>query len=92
VQVLFEVLSVPFTFRSGDYWLIPARVATGDVIWPSETATDAQGKNVIHPVAKPPDGVTHHYVALATVTPQAGTGIIGSHDVTPCPVDLGSPP
>ena len=71
VQVLFEVLSAPLTFRSADYWLIPARVATGDVIWPSETATDAQGNTVTNPVAKPPDGVTHHYASLATLTPPA---------------------
>jgi Family of unknown function (DUF6519) len=75
VQVLFEVLSVPFTFRSADYWLIPARVATGDVIWPSETATDSQGNTVTNPVAKPPDGITHGYASLATLTP-AGNGIV----------------
>ena len=24
-------------YRTGDYWLIPARVATGDVEWPRES-------------------------------------------------------
>ena len=23
------------TYRTGDYWLVPARVATGDVEWPN---------------------------------------------------------
>jgi hypothetical protein len=62
VEVSFEVVPNVTTFRSGDYWLIPARVATGDVIWPSET----QGETM-HPMAKPPDGVTHHYASLAFV-------------------------
>src|SRR6185295_7516377 len=30
------------TYRAGDYWLIPARVATGDVEWPK--LRDSQGK------------------------------------------------
>ena len=47
-------------YRSGDYWLVPARVATGDVRWPQ----DASG----NPAAEPPDGVEHHYAPLAIVT------------------------
>jgi Family of unknown function (DUF6519) len=39
-------------YRTGDYWLIPARTATGNVLWPTG-------------VAKPPDGITHHYAPLA---------------------------
>lgn len=46
-------------YRTGDYWLIPARVATGDVEWP----TDDQ-KN---PVALPPHGIRHHYAPLAII-------------------------
>jgi hypothetical protein len=38
-------------YRTGDYWLIPARVESGDVIWP-------QGAN--GPQALPPDGVERH--------------------------------
>lgn len=58
-------------YRAGDYWLIPARVATGDVIWPQEpppsngqtgdTTQDAR------PKALPPHGVDHHYAPLAIV-------------------------
>lgn len=38
-------------YRTGDYWLIPARIATGDIEWPKD------GK-------LPPDGVHHHYAPL----------------------------
>jgi hypothetical protein len=55
-------------FRSGDYWLIPARVATGDVIWPTETGPGANGQTITSPVAKPPDGITHHYASLGPLT------------------------
>ncbi|MBV9991077.1 MAG: hypothetical protein JOZ72_07265 [Alphaproteobacteria bacterium] len=67
VQVQF---SDPGTtiYRPGDYWLIPARVATGDVEWPSETYSVGQGKSVSDKVALPPIGVVHHYAPLAVVT------------------------
>ena len=41
--------------RSGDYWLIPTRTATGNVVWP-----DANGV----PRAMPLNGVDHHYAPL----------------------------
>jgi hypothetical protein len=52
-------------YQTGDYWLIPARVATGDVIWPTETDTDVLGVVTTYPVAKHPDGIAHHYLPLA---------------------------
>lgn len=45
-------------YRTGDYWLIPARVATGDIEWPK-----ASGK----PDALPPRGIEHHYAPLGYV-------------------------
>lgn len=45
-------------YRSGDYWLIPARAATGDIEWPEEGE---------HPSVRPPDGTPHHYAPLALV-------------------------
>jgi hypothetical protein len=42
-------------YRTGDYWLIPARTATGDVEWPGP-------KNA--PEAQEPHGITHHYAPL----------------------------
>ena len=46
-------------YRTGDYWLIPARTATGDIEWPEEP--DAT------PVALSPMGAMHYYAALAVV-------------------------
>src|ERR1700687_4007834 len=59
-------------YLTGDYWLIPARTATGDVEWPKvigaggNPETDTQG-NII-PVALPPHGITHYYAPLAVVS------------------------
>jgi hypothetical protein len=67
VQFLLPPDSVPpaAQFRTGDYWLIPARVATGDVEWPRETVPNASGPVTTAPVPLPPDGITHHYAPLA---------------------------
>jgi hypothetical protein len=50
-------------YLTGDYWLIPARTATGDVEWPK--VTDAQGNAI--PLALPPHGIQHYYAPLAVV-------------------------
>ena len=55
VQVQFEPGA---TYRQGDYWLIPARTATGDVEWPGPPD---------NPTPMPPNGVEHHYAPLAAV-------------------------
>jgi hypothetical protein len=47
------------TYRMGDYWLIPARTATGDVEWPG---------SVNDPVPVSPHGVQHHYAPLAIIS------------------------
>jgi hypothetical protein len=47
-------------YSTGDYWLIPARTATGDIEWPK----DAKAL----PVALPPQGIEHHYAPLAIWT------------------------
>jgi hypothetical protein len=54
-------------YRAGDYWLIPARVATGDVIWPQEAAPSGGGMQDARPKALPPHGVDHHYAPLVLV-------------------------
>jgi hypothetical protein len=66
-------------YRTGDYWLIPARTATGDVEWPK--VLDAQGNpetdnGDIIPVALPPHGITHYYAPLAVVTLDANGAIV----------------
>jgi hypothetical protein len=48
-----------YVYQTADYWLIPARTATGDVEWPGPE--DA-------PHALPPQGVEHHYAPLAIIT------------------------
>jgi hypothetical protein len=59
VEVHFEA----GTYRTGDYWLIPARAFigefSGDIEWPR----DGSG----NPVALPPAGVVHHFAKLAVV-------------------------
>jgi hypothetical protein len=58
VQIQFAHSEEATQYRTGDYWLIPARVATGDVIWPTR-----DGKRE----AIGPHGVQHHYAPLAIV-------------------------
>ncbi|MFF5009604.1 DUF6519 domain-containing protein [Streptomyces phaeochromogenes] len=55
VQIRFEPGG---EYRTGDHWLIPARTATGDVIWPGPP--DA-------PVWQPPHGIRHHYAPLQLI-------------------------
>jgi hypothetical protein len=50
-------------YRAGDYWLIPARNAVDDVIWPRSKAAD--GTMIAR--ALPPHGVEHHYAPLAAI-------------------------
>lgn len=65
-------------YRTGDYWLIPARTATGNVEWPGEL--DAAGQAA--PLALPPDGIVHHYAPLAVVTIDAAGNV--QDDPTDC--------
>jgi hypothetical protein len=69
IQVRF---SKDGTYRTGDYWLIPARVATGSIAWPRR---DDKGET--HWLPKPPDGVEHHYAALGRLP-------AGGMKVEPC--------
>ena len=63
LQVQFDY-SAGTIYRSGDYWLIPARVATGGIEWPRDAKNNA--------IAVPPHGVTHHYAPLAVIAVNAG--------------------
>jgi len=49
----------PHQYRTGDYWLIPARVATGKIEWPEDEKSQ--------PIEQPPHGVQHHYAPLAVI-------------------------
>lgn len=67
IQIAF---SAGGTYRTGDYWLIPARTATGDVEWPGSPGD---------PQAVPPHGVTHSYAPLAVISLD-GTGTVTVED------------
>ncbi len=54
-----EVKLEPGTYRTGDYWLIPARTATRNIEWPQDDAAPPQ------PLALLPQGIQHHYCRLA---------------------------
>lgn len=67
IQICFESVQQPqeedaqpepHEYRTGDYWLIPARTATGDVEWPGDVG---------EPEAQPPHGIDHHYAPLAII-------------------------
>lgn len=47
------------TYLPGDYWQIPARTATGDVEWPTDTAH--------RPLMLTPSGIAVHYAPLAWI-------------------------
>jgi uncharacterized protein DUF6519 len=71
VQIQFQP-GPPFApahiYRTGDYWLIPARIATADVEWPTQPSRDASGNAATAPLALPPAGIYHRYAPLALVT------------------------
>ena len=48
-------------YRTGDYWLIPARAATKNIEWPIETE------------GVPRHGIEHHYAPLAVLKKEDGT-------------------
>jgi hypothetical protein len=62
-QELEDGIEVEFSgdeYRAGDYWLMPARTATGDIEWPLEK----DGKT---PQPRSPHGVQHGFCGLAVV-------------------------
>ncbi|MER7984036.1 DUF6519 domain-containing protein [Streptomyces noursei] len=56
VEVYFEAGG---TYRTGDFWLVPARTATGGVEWPTDPAR--------RPLLQHPSGIVVHYAPLAWV-------------------------
>jgi hypothetical protein len=59
VRIQFQKSTPANRYRTGDYWLIPARVAKGGVIWPHE---NGKAKAV------EPHGIQHYYALLAIVS------------------------
>lgn len=68
-------------YQSGDYWLIPARVATGRIDW----REDMDGK----PVPQAPRGIQHHYAPLgyAGVNSDGNASVTGSCTCTVYPMN-----
>ena len=64
IQVMF---STSGDFRAGDYWVIPARTATGEIEWPPFSVPNTS------PQPQPPRGVRHHYARLAIADVIGGT-------------------
>ena len=50
----------------GDYWLIPARTATGDIEWPPFEIPNTQ------PIPQPPLGIQHYYCRLSLLHVEDG--------------------
>ncbi|HWM24550.1 MAG TPA: DUF6519 domain-containing protein [Chthoniobacterales bacterium] len=67
IQVQFK----PGIYKTGDYWLIPARSAvnieTGRVEWPQDTSVAPPV-----PAARPPQGNKHHFARLGLFRQQGG--------------------
>jgi hypothetical protein len=78
IQIQFEA-DPTHTYRTGDYWLIPARTATGDVEWP---------RNGDKPRPLPPHGVEHHYAPLALIKSD-GTPVDYRHKIGPASQPVG---
>jgi Family of unknown function (DUF6519) len=79
VQVQFPgtgEAAVPPMYNTGDYWIIPARTATGDVQWPQEEQNAGDGPL---PGRLSPHGVIHYYAPLAIVAVDA------NGDISPIP-------
>jgi hypothetical protein len=83
IQIQFQKPDAPLKdapvnneYRTGDYWLIPARAVTGDVEWPR--TKDRLGNTVS--IAIPPQGVEHHYAPLGLITVDTN----GNVETSPC--------
>lgn len=62
LQDLEKGINVQFfegCYKTGDYWLIPARTATGDIEWPCD--------NNGNPLPQQRSGIYHHYCRLALI-------------------------
>ena len=58
----------PHRYRTGDFWLIPARAAIANIIWPRKNG---------EALPQTPKGVEHHYAPLAVVEMKLdGTGSV----------------
>lgn len=66
IRVRFE-RGAQVRYRAGDYWLIPARTATGDIDWPRDPDVTTAPVGL----ARPAHGTRHYYAPLY-LKPDAG--------------------
>lgn len=66
IEVKFDSGSDWARYTVGDYWLFPARVATGDVDWPRAAAG---------PLPRPPDGPQRRFAAIWDFDPALNPAI-----------------
>lgn len=79
IQIQFQpaINNEHHTYRSGDYWLIPARTATTTgVEWLAETVA-------------PPHGIEHHYAPLAVLSPATAATANGLWTIQDCRCSFG---
>ena len=70
IEVWFSSDPDTNTYKTGDYWLIPARTATAEIEWPFSSP-------------QPPLGIQHHYCRLAIATFDSTTKIWDIKDCRP---------
>jgi hypothetical protein len=73
------------TYATGDYWLIPARSATGEIEWPPFAIPNS------NPVAQSPAGIRHAYARLAILQMNPTTTLQDCRSVFPSLGDVPSP-
>src|SRR6185436_2552628 len=69
IQVHFDA----GTYRTGDYWVLPARTVLGDVEWPQDAAGNA--------LSQAPLGIRHDICRLGVV--EVSGGVITVEDCRP---------
>ncbi len=77
----------PAVYRSGDYWLIPARSATSDIEWPR--TKDGEG-HVVY-AERGPRGIDHRYAPLAFISINEEGCVSVEHDCRSVVSPLGYP-
>jgi hypothetical protein len=83
IQIRFEPGAV---YATGDYWVIPARVEIGDILWPQDDgATPGDPK----PSAVRAAGL-HHFAVLGGVDPNLGYHECCCRFVPPCAAKAGA--
>jgi DNA-binding beta-propeller fold protein YncE len=70
-----EIVFSKGTYHSGDYWLIPARTATGDIEWSPFKIPNT------NPNAQPAVGIHHYYCRLALL--EVISGVVTITDCRP---------